>query len=109
MIASLLIFMRNILGTLNDSIFVNIDSFYFWFLAAFLSSGIFRIYAITPLMSPRFASIVIIVLLSGSQVSGILSSLGQPILGFVLGHFVELGTFGWAYSRSKGMYDDKPL
>lgn len=109
MIASLLLFLREILSTLNSGNFVNVSAFYFWFLTAFLASGVFRIYAITPLMSPQFALLVILILFGGSQVSGVLLSLGQPLLGVIAGHFVEIGTFSWAYSRSKAMYDESPL
>lgn len=105
MVLSLLLFLRGILYANS----VNLSEYYFWCLAAFLASGIFRVYAITPLMCPTLASIVIAILIGASQLSGMLFSLGHPLPGFVIGNFTEIYTFSWVYSRSKAMYDANPL
>ena len=89
--------------------FVNVGTAYLLLLPCFLSAAIFRIYAITPLMSPKFAFLVVLALFMSSQVFTVATMLGYFKAGFVLGHFMELGVFSWAYSRSQQLYKLQPI
>lgn len=109
MLSSLVAFAYAILSTVTSGAFESISNYYFIFLALFLSAFIFRIYAITPLMSPIFAITVVIFIFGASQIFSILNSYGYFILGLIFGHFAELGAFSWAYSASRKLYVQQPL
>ena len=89
--------------------YINFGTAYVIFLPCFLSAAIFRIYAITPLMSPTSGAVVVLALFPASQVLTVASAMGYFMAGIVVGHLAELGVFGWACSRSQRLYEMRPL
>lgn len=104
MIASILIFLWVVfkVGYPNSA-----PIFTAWW-ACFLSAGIFRVYTITPLMSPGFALKTIVAIFCASQIFTLLSAFGYFLLGFILGNLLETLIFNYAYQKSKELYYEAP-
>jgi len=60
-------------------------------------------------MSPGLGAVMVFGLFLASQVMTVLFAFEHFLLGFVLGHFAELGTFTWAYSKARALYEQQPL
>ena len=87
----------------------SIGNVYTVFLPCFLAACMLRIYAVTPLMNPKLGVLIVIALFLASQVFTVFFWFGHFLLGYVVGHFAELGTFAWAYNKSRRLYEQQPL
>ena len=105
MLVSLILFLHYVTQAVELKELQVLGMYFIIFLTLFLSFSMLRIYAITPLMSPKFAVRVVIVLVVASQLFTIFYSLGYFFIGLVAGGFAELIAFNWARSTSRELYE----